>query len=243
MGYLPVFLDVTAKPCLVVGGGATAERKAAALLDAGAAVTVVSPALTRGLAARVQARQLRHLARAYRSGDLDGATLVIAATNDPKLHRAIAADARAAGIPINVVDQPELCSFIAPAVVVRGALQIAVSTGGASPALAARIRRELELSFGEEYGRALEILRGARTMLKESKLAPLERARRLRALAESALIDHLRSGDPAAVARDVFESVGASLESLGVALSDSQHPRLARATLAALSRKGPDEGV
>jgi siroheme synthase-like protein len=216
MGYLPVFLDVTAKPCAVVGGGITAERRVRALLDAGAAVTVVSPDLTPRLWAMVQAGKLRHVARRYQAGDLDGATLAIAATDDRELHRAIAADARAAGILINVVDQPELCSFIEPAVVARGAFQVAISTGGASPALAARIRRELERTFGAEYATALEILRAARTMLKKSNLSSDERARRLRALAESALVDHVKSGDVAAVERDVFDALGTNLESLGV---------------------------
>ncbi len=217
MGYLPIFLDVTAAPCLVVGGGTTAERKVLSLLDAGAAVTVVSPDLTPALWARAQAGELRHVARRYQAGDLDGARLTIAATDDSALHRAIAADASAAGIPINVADQPELCSFIAPAVVARGALQIAVSTGGASPALAARIRRELERNFGREYGRALEILQAARTMLKGSGLDGGERSRRLRMLAESDLIDHLKSGDLAGAERDVFDALGVGLDALGVA--------------------------
>jgi precorrin-2 dehydrogenase/sirohydrochlorin ferrochelatase len=232
MGYLPIFLDVTAASCLVVGGGATAERKALALLEAGAAVTVVSRDLTPALQARAGAGDLRHIARGYVRGDLGGARLVIAATDNPELHRQIAADARAAGILVNVADQPELCSFIAPAVIARGALQIAVSTGGASPALAARIRRELERSFGAEYGLALEILRAARATLKKSKLGPDERARRLRALADSGLIDHLKSGDPAAVERDVFEALGVGLDALGIAA-----PRHGLSSPAAASHK------
>ncbi len=217
MGYLPIFLDVTAAPCLVVGGGATAERKALGLLDAGAAVTVVSPELTPALRARARAGKLRHVARRYERRDLDGVHLVIAATSDSELHRQIAADARAAGILINVADQPQLCSFIVPATVARGALQIAISTGGASPALAARIRRELERTFGAEYGLALDILRTARTALKASKLDPDERARRLRALAESALIDHLKCRDLGAVERGLLETLGVGLDALGIA--------------------------
>jgi precorrin-2 dehydrogenase len=228
MGYLPVFLDVAAKPCAVIGGGITAERRVRALLGAGAAITVVSPDLTPRLWAMAQAGKLRHVARRYQTGDLDGATLAIAATDDRELHRAIAADARAAGILINVVDQPELCAFIEPAVVARGALQVAISTGGASPALAARIRRELERTFGAEYATALEILRAARTMLKSSTLGSDERARRLRALAESALVDHVKSGDLAAVERDVFDALGANLESLGVSAAALGLPGAAR---------------
>ncbi len=220
MGYLPIFLDVTARRCLVVGGGALAERKVAALLEAGAAVTVLSPRLTPSLVARARARGLNHLAREYRAGDLRGAALVILATDDKQQNREIAAEARASGIPINVVDEPELCTFIAPAVVSRGALQVAISTGGASPAMAARIRRELEHQFGPEYGLALEILRAARKMLRSSEPRPAERAGRLRALAGSELLDHLKGGDLAAIDRVLLEHLGASLESLDLAPSE-----------------------
>src|SRR5258708_25555180 len=140
MGYIPIFLDVTGRQCFVVGGGEVAVRKVEALLEAGALVTVVSPSLSPPVEAIVASGLVTHIARTYERGDIRGCVLVYAATDDPKLQRELAAEARALGIPVNVVDVPELCTFIAPAVVKRGALQIAISTGGPSPAFAARLR-------------------------------------------------------------------------------------------------------
>src|ERR1700731_135477 len=158
MGYIPIFLDVTGRECVVVGGGEVAARKVESLLEAGAQVTVVSPRLSQSMEAIVDNGSVTHLARNYERGDIHGCVLVYAATDNPKLHRELSAEARALGIPVNVVAVAELCSFIAPAVVKRGALQIAISTGGASPAFAARLRRNLEDQFGDEYARTLEVL-------------------------------------------------------------------------------------
>ncbi len=149
MAYIPIFLDVTGRECVVVGGGEVAARKVESILEAGARVTVVSPHLSPILESLAASGSVTHLARNYQRGDIRGCVLVYAATDDPKLHRELAAEARALGIPVNVVDVPELCTFIAPAVVKRGELQIAISTGGASPAFAARLRRTLEDQFGD----------------------------------------------------------------------------------------------
>src|SRR5580700_3127719 len=161
MGYIPIFLDVTGRECVVVGGGEVALRKVKALLEAGAHVTVVSPRVSPQLESLAARGLVKHVAREYECGDIRGCVLAYAATDDPKLHRELAAEARVLGIPINVVDVPELCTFIAPAVMKRGALQIAISTSGASPAFAARLRSELEDRFGTEYARTLEVLRAA----------------------------------------------------------------------------------
>src|ERR1700688_3411070 len=186
MGYIPIFLDVTGRRCVVVGGGEVAARKVESLLAAGAQVTVVSPSLAApSLSAAVDRGMVEHIARAYRRGDIAGCALAYSATDDRELHRALADEARALSIPLNVVDVPELCSFIAPAVVRRGALQIAISTGGASPAFAARLRRELEKQFGAEYGILLKVLRAARRRLHADEIAPADRMRRLKDLAES----------------------------------------------------------
>src|SRR5271155_3085501 len=159
MGYIPIFFDVTGRPCIVIGGGEVAARKVESLIEAGARATVVSPRLSPSLQA--------------------------------------AAEARTLGIPINVADVPELCSFIAPAVVKRGALQIAISTSGASPAFAARIRRELDDRFGAEYALTLDLMRAARRRLHADEIAPVERMRRLTELANSALPDAIAAGDVA----------------------------------------------
>ena len=195
MGYIPIFLDVTGRECVVVGGGEVAARKVEALLDAGARVTVVSPRLSQLLDSMAARGLVKHIARDYERGDICGCVLAYAATDDPKLHRELVAEARARGIPINVVDVPELCTFISPAVVNRGELQIAISTGGASPAFAARLRRALEDQFGAEYALTLEVLRAARRRLHAEEIDPADRMRRLKELADSALPDAIAVGD------------------------------------------------
>src|SRR5258708_37802398 len=201
MGYLPIFLDVTDRRCIVIGGGELAQRKVESLLAAGATVVIVSPGISPSLFSVVEKGLLTHIERGYRRGDIAGCALAYAATDDPATHRELAEEARALGIPLNVVDVPELCSFIAPAVVKRGALQIAISPGGASPAFAGRVRRELEKQFGSEYGIALMVLRAARRRLHRDEIDPVDRMRRLKDLAESPLLDAIRARDPAEVDR------------------------------------------
>jgi precorrin-2 dehydrogenase/sirohydrochlorin ferrochelatase len=229
MGYIPIFFDVTGRPCVVIGGGEVAARKVESLLEAGARVTVVSPRLSPPLQAAVARGLVTHIARDYVAGDIKGCVLVYAATDDPKLHREVAAEARTLGIPINVADVPELCSFIAPAVVKRGALQIAISTGGASPAFAARIRRELEDRLGTEYALTLDLMRAARRRLHAEEIAPVERMRRLTELANSALPDAIAAGDVAAVERILAAHLGegVGLVQLGI---DPAHFALAPVT-------------
>jgi len=145
-------LDVRGRRCIVVGGGAVARRKVDGLLDAGAAVTVVAPD-TGPMPAGVTV-----LRRPFQPDDVAGALLVFAATNDPQVNTAVAAAATARDIPVNVADDPSQCSMLVPAVVRRGALLIAISTGGASPLLARRIRHELEAAYGAEYEELVELL-------------------------------------------------------------------------------------
>ena len=225
MGYIPIFLDVTGRQCVVVGGGEVAARKVESLLEACAHVTVVSPRLSPAMETIVDKRLVTHLARNYQRGDIDGCVLVYAATDDPKLHRELAAEARPLGIPVNVVDVPELCTFIAPAVVKRGALQIAISTGGASPAFAARLRRNLEDQFGDEYARTLEVLRAARRRLHSSEIDPAVRMRRLKDLANSALPDAIAARDADAIDRILatYLGDGVSLATLGLGRAEDIH--------------------
>ncbi len=152
----PLFLDLTDRPVLLVGGGQVASRKAASLLERGIPVTTVGTEIYPQLANLSENPLLTIHQRPYDSADLSGHWLVIAATDDSELNRRIFTEASDACIFCNVVDQPELCSFQVPAVVRRGLLQIAVSTTGASPALAARIRRQLEDHFGPAYAKLLD---------------------------------------------------------------------------------------
>lgn len=144
MPYYPAFLNLADRACLVVGGGEVALRKAEALIEAGARVTVVSPRLGSRLKALAQAGRVAVMPRRYRRGDLRGMSLAIVATNHPAVNRQVAADAEKKAIPVNVVDDVALCSFILPSVVRRGDLVLAISTGGRSPAVASKLRRDLE---------------------------------------------------------------------------------------------------
>ncbi|MBI2081631.1 MAG: bifunctional precorrin-2 dehydrogenase/sirohydrochlorin ferrochelatase [candidate division NC10 bacterium] len=160
-GY-PVFLEVRGRLCLVVGGGAVAERKARALLAQGAAVRVVSPTLTGALAAEAAAGRIAHLERPFTPTDLEGAFLAFAATDDAAVNAAVAAAADAAHVPVNVADDPARSTFLVPSTLQRGEVIVAVSTGGASPALARRLRTDLEEKVGEEYAALARLLGEAR---------------------------------------------------------------------------------
>jgi len=220
MEYYPIFLRVEGRSCLVVGGGLVAERKVQTLLQAGARITVISPVLTDELTALAANGRITHHARVYRQGDVSGFWMVFAATNNESVHRAISRDAEGAGVLLNVVDRPQLCSFIVPAAINRGALTIAVSTGGTSPALARRLREELELQFGDEYARVLEILGAVRQRLQVESRPSLERQQILTALARSELLDLIRARRSTEVDHLLGTTVGdgTSVASLGLRL-------------------------
>jgi precorrin-2 dehydrogenase/sirohydrochlorin ferrochelatase len=153
-----MFVDLQGKRCLVVGGGEIATRKVQGLLDADALVEVVSPALCEALATLAAQGLITYQSRPFRTDDVRGCTLVIGATDQAEVNAAVCKAARAHDVWVNIVDTPEACDFIAPAIVRRGALQIAISTGGHSPTLAKRIRLQLEEAYGPEYGKLLEKL-------------------------------------------------------------------------------------
>ncbi len=160
--YFPAFLDLRGRRCLVVGGGPVGERKSRDLLAAGACVILVSPTVTPGLAALVAAGALMHRPRAFRRGDARGCALVIAATGRQDVDDVVAVAARQHRALVNVVDRPLRCDFIVPSVLRRGNLQVAVSTGGRSPALAREIRRALEPLFDNAGAEVVEWLGEAR---------------------------------------------------------------------------------
>jgi precorrin-2 dehydrogenase/sirohydrochlorin ferrochelatase len=183
MTLFPMFMKLEGRSCLVVGAGTVGEPKVDSLVTAGASVRVVALHATAAVAEWAQAGAITWEARAFNSADLDGAFLVIAATNSSDVNAAIFHQARQRNILCNVVDDPEHCDFYYPAVVRRGDLQLAISTKGQSPALAQRIRRELEMQFGPEYGAWLEALGRARQQLFASKIDPEQRRRLLHELA------------------------------------------------------------
>ena len=181
----PMFLKLRGRPCLVVGAGAVGEVKIASLWEAEATVRVVAPKATAQVEAWAEAKGIAWLARAWEPRDLEGMFLVVAATSSQTLHEQIFDEAHRRGVLCNVVDAPDLCDFYYPAVVQRGALQIAVSTSGQSPALAQRLRKELENQFGPEYEVWLGHLGEERDKLFAAKLDADERKRLLHDLASA----------------------------------------------------------
>jgi len=157
--YYPAFINLQGKQCVVVGGGKVAERKALALLRSGAKVKVISPDLTDALENQKKKGNITHIKRRYRKGDLNGAFLTIASTSDEKTNKLVS---ETAPCLINVVDKPEMANFIVPSVINRGLLTIAISTAGASPAMAKAIRKELELIYNKDFGHFLSFLKQLR---------------------------------------------------------------------------------
>lgn len=167
MKYFPVFFDLNDKPCLVVGGGDVAARKASLLYRAGAKITVVSPELCESLQGRLASGEIIHVARRFEASDLSAVALIVAATDDQAVNRQISELAKARCLPVNVVDQPELCSFIVPSIIDRSPVQIAVSTGGASPVLARLLRARLETIIPAAYGRLASLMAEFRGKVKQ----------------------------------------------------------------------------
>jgi len=188
----PMFLKLAGRPCLVVGAGTVAESKIASLIEADAKVLVVAHDATPGVRSWAQAKQVEWRQRGFQPGDLDGMFVVVAATSSTELHKQIFQEATWRGVLCNIVDVPELCDFYYPAVVQRGALQIAVSTSGQSPALAQRLRIELEEQFGPEYEAWLAHLSEARDKLQSRELDPEERKRMLHKLASKEAFEAFR---------------------------------------------------
>lgn len=172
--YPIVLTSLDSARCVVVGGGAVAERKAAGLIEAGARPRVVSPTLTAMLAGWRAVGLIDHLERAYRPGDLKGAALVIAATSDPAVNLEVAAEGRERGILVNVASDPAAGTFHTVATVRRGDLLLTISTGGQSPALAARLRAELAERLGPEYAAILQGMARLRAALSPQARRRLE---------------------------------------------------------------------
>lgn len=204
-GYPITLVHLHDARCVIVGGGMVAARKVSGLRAAGARIVVISPTLCEpleGLAARGEVEAIR---RAYRTGDLEGALLVIAATDDPTVNRRVWEEAQVRGVLINVVDDPDRCTFFLPAVVRRGPLTLAVSTDGRCPALARHLRQRLEREFGPAYGPFVEWL-GELRKRAVSALPPADRKAFWARLFRSDVLALLTAGDEVA-ARSRAEEV------------------------------------
>jgi precorrin-2 dehydrogenase/sirohydrochlorin ferrochelatase len=158
MGYLSFNLQIEGKAIIVIGGGGVAERKVTSILVAGAELTVISPTVTYELQRLREAGKIRHLARRYQPGDLAAAFMVIAATNDREVNRAVAAEAASLGILAEITDNPSAGNVTSPAMIRQGDLSIAISTNNQAPSLAAAIKKELKPLFGPEYAKSVHLL-------------------------------------------------------------------------------------
>ena len=202
MPLFPISLKLRGRLCVVVGGGVIAESKIQSLLAAEAHVVVVAPEVTETVVAWARAGQIEWQVKAFATDDLCGAFLVVAGTSSPQVNHEVFQQCEAERILCNVVDDPEFCHFYYPAVLRRGALQIAISTEGQSPALAQRLRRELEAQFGPEYEQWLEWLGAARRFLRSEGKDPEETKRLLHQLASEEMFEKfLREGERELIGR------------------------------------------
>ena len=201
-GY-PAILMLDGRLGVVIGGGAVGERKVRTLLDAGARVKVITPESTPRLRKLADAEQIELIERPYERGDLKGAAVVIASTDERDVNQAIYEEAIEEGVPVNVVDDPPHCTFIAPSIVRRGDLMIAISTGGTNPAMAVRIRERLEKEFGPEYEAYLELIKRLKAEVDQAPTQQ-ERADAWYRVVDSNVLDLVRAGKiDAAYARAV----------------------------------------
>ncbi|MBI3901998.1 MAG: uroporphyrinogen-III C-methyltransferase [Nitrosomonadales bacterium] len=192
MDFFPIFLNIKNQPCLVVGGGTVAVRKAALLLQAGAKLRIVAPQLDKGF-------ELPHgseyLAERFQPSQLDGMALVIAATDDAAVNEQVSRGAKLRNIPVNVVDNPELCSFIMPAILDRSPLVVAFSTGGASPVLARLMRGKLEALIPQAYGRLADFAARFRDLIKQRIDTPAQRRIFWEDMLDGAVAEKVFAGD------------------------------------------------
>lgn len=206
--YYPLFADLTGKPCVVIGAGKVAERKVTTLLAHQAQLTVISPQATQRILNYARQGRIRYMARQFRPEDLRNAWLVYAATDDKKINRQVYQAALKRRIFANIVDQTPLCSFIAPAIFKKGKLTIAVSTGGASPSLAKKLRRELGLRIGAEYGMMLGLLASLRGVAKKKLPNYNDRKRYFDALVSGRVFALARAGCLPAARKEALAFLG-----------------------------------
>lgn len=210
--YYPVSLDLTDRRCVIIGGGEVAQRKAERLMECGARVTIVSPSLTPLLEDRKKARKIDHIDTAYQKRVLHGAFMVIGATDCDDVNAQISQDALSLGILVNIVDDPERCSFILPSLVQQGDLSIAVSTGGKSPALARKIKEDLQQQYGPEFKVLLEIMGSLRNKVLAQGRASEANKAVFEALVRSDLLQAIRDGNRDLVKKIIFYISGIEMD-------------------------------
>jgi precorrin-2 dehydrogenase/sirohydrochlorin ferrochelatase len=215
--YYPIFLDVEDREVVIIGGGAVCERKAETMMKYGARVTVVAPEFTPQITAWASAGRLAIRRKQYDAADLDGASIVIASTDDERVNERVARDCRERKIPVNVVDVTHLCEFIVPAIVEQGSIQLAVSTGGKSPALARTLKEDLQKFVGPEYAEINDLLGTLRPSAKKVLPTDTDRKHFFDSILARGVVEMVRQGKR----REAYETIARACREAGVEPSDS----------------------
>jgi precorrin-2 dehydrogenase / sirohydrochlorin ferrochelatase len=221
--YYPIYIDIENRDVVIIGGGNVCARKAETMMKYGARVTVVAPEFTDEIEGWAREGRLTLKRKKYDASDLDGATIVIASTDDTSVNEQIAADCRARRIPVNVVDVTPLCEFIVPAIVESGSVQIAVSTGGKSPALARTLKEDLQRFVGPEYAEVNDVLGTLREGAKRVLPTDVDRKRFFDGIIAEGILDMLRQGRR----REAYETIARACEAAGVPVSERVRGELA----------------
>ena len=214
--YYPIYLDIEGRNVLIIGGGNVCARKAETMLKYGARVTIVSPEFTEEIEGWARKGSVAVRRKHYEEADLAGASIVIASTDDACVNGRIARDCRRRKIPVNVVDVTHLCEFIVPAIVESGSIQIAVSTGGKSPALARTLKEDLQKFVGPEYDEVNRILGTLRKGAKKVLPTDVDRKRFFDSIIGAGILDMLRSGRR----REAYQTIASACERDGVPVSE-----------------------
>ena len=215
--YYPIFLDIEGRAVAIIGGGNVCARKAETMMNYGAKVTVVSPELTEEIENWARDGCLEIRRKKYDERDLDGANIVIASTDDQHVNEQIAADCRRRRIPVNVVDVTPLCEFIVPAIVNKGSVTIAVSTGGKSPALGRTLKEDLHRLVGPEYTEVNDVLGTLRESAKRVLPTDVDRKHFFDSIIARGILEMLRDGRR----REAYGAIAESCRAAGVEVSDA----------------------
>lgn len=224
--YYPIYLDIEERPVLIIGGGEVCARKAETMLKYGGRVTIVSPELTGEIEQWAADGKVMLRRKLYDESDLDGAAIVIASTDNRCVNGRIARDCRRRKIPVNVVDVTHLCEFIVPAIIESGSIQVAISTGGKSPALARTLKEDLRRAIGDEYAEVNDVLGTLRAGAKKTLPTDVDRKRFFDGIIAAGILEMLRSGRRT----EAYETIARACEAAGVPLSDRVRQELARSS-------------
>ncbi len=212
MKYYPLFLNIIDRRCVVIGGGDVAERKVERLLNFGARVVVVGKTLTPGLETMKKAGRINHIAADYDKALIDDAFLLIGATDQDDVNAKISRDGKKEGILVNIVDDPDKCDFVLPSLLTQGDLLIAISTGGKSPALAKKLKEEMEQLFGTEYQTLLGVMGQLREKLVVKGRSSNENRRLFEAVVHSDILKHIKDKSWDKVRKIIYDITGEEIK-------------------------------